>query len=168
MVIWVIRSLLCSYSVYSYHLFLISSAPIRSILFLSFIMPIFAWNVPLVSLIFLKRSPVFPILLSSSIFLQWSPRKLSYLSLLFFWNSAFRWVYHSFPPLSFTSLLVSAICKAFSDNHFVFFFLIYFSFGLVLITSSYTMLHSSSGTVSTRWIPWIYLSLPLYNHKDLI
>ena len=36
-------------SVYSCHLFLISSASVRSIPFLSFIEPIFAWNVPLVS-----------------------------------------------------------------------------------------------------------------------
>ena len=36
-------------SVYSYHLFLISSASVRSILFLSFAVPIFAWNIPLVS-----------------------------------------------------------------------------------------------------------------------
>ena len=50
-------------SVYSCHLFLISSASVRSIPFLTFIEPIFAWNVPLVSLIFLKRSLVFPILL---------------------------------------------------------------------------------------------------------
>ena len=46
------RSFLYSSSVYSYHLFLISSASLRSIPFLSFIEPIFAWNVPLVSLIF--------------------------------------------------------------------------------------------------------------------
>ena len=46
---------LCSSSVYSSH-FLISSASVRSVLLLSFIVPIFAWNVPLVSLIFLKRS----------------------------------------------------------------------------------------------------------------
>jgi len=46
--------------VYSCHLFLVSSASVRSIPFLSFIKPIFAWNVPLVSLIFLKRSLVFP------------------------------------------------------------------------------------------------------------
>ena len=45
-------------SVYFYHLFLIFSASVRSIPFLSFIEPIFAWNVPLVSLIFLKRSLV--------------------------------------------------------------------------------------------------------------
>src|SRR5574337_894489 len=41
-------------SVYSCHLFLISSASVRSIPFLSFIKPIFARNVPLVSPIFLK------------------------------------------------------------------------------------------------------------------
>ena len=51
------------FSVYSCHLFLIPSASVRSIPFLSFIEPIFTWNVPLVSLIFLKRSLVFPILL---------------------------------------------------------------------------------------------------------
>ena len=40
---------LYSSSVYSYHLFLVSSASVRSLLFLSFIVPIFAWNVPLIS-----------------------------------------------------------------------------------------------------------------------
>ena len=39
----------CGSSVYSCHLFLISSASVRSILFLFFIEPIFAWNIPLVS-----------------------------------------------------------------------------------------------------------------------
>ena len=43
------RSFLYS-SVYSCHLFLVSSASVRSIPFLSFIVPIFAWNFPLVSL----------------------------------------------------------------------------------------------------------------------
>ena len=52
------RSFLYSSSVYSCYLFLISSASIRSIPFLSFIVSIFTWNVPLVSL-FLKRSLVF-------------------------------------------------------------------------------------------------------------
>ena len=59
------RSFLYSSSVYSCHLFLISSTSVRSIPFLSFIEPIFAWNVRLVALIFLKRSLVFPILLFS-------------------------------------------------------------------------------------------------------
>ena len=73
---------------YSCHL-LISSASVRSTSFLLFIEPIFAWNVPLVSLIFLKRSLVFPILLFSSISLHWSLRK-AFLSLLDIWNAAFR------------------------------------------------------------------------------
>ena len=45
------RSFLDSSSVYSCHL-LISSASARSLPFLSFIEPIFAWTVPLISLIF--------------------------------------------------------------------------------------------------------------------
>ena len=44
---------------YSCHLFLISSVSVRSIPFLSFIKPIFAWNVPLASLIFEEISSVF-------------------------------------------------------------------------------------------------------------
>ena len=72
---WSWRSFLYSYSVYSCHL-LVSSASVRSIPFLSFIEPIFAWNVPLVSLIFLKISLVFPILLFSSISLHWLLRKV--------------------------------------------------------------------------------------------
>ena len=70
MVIWVIKIFLYSSSVYSCHLFLISSASVKSILFLSFIVPIFAPNVPLVSLTSLKRSLVFHSLLFSSISLH--------------------------------------------------------------------------------------------------
>ena len=70
-----LRSLLDSSSAYSRYLFLISSASVRSIPFLSFTVPIFAWNVPLVSLIFLKRFLVLLILLFSSISLHWSLRK---------------------------------------------------------------------------------------------
>ena len=96
---WVITPLWLSFVQFCCHLFLISSASVRSIPFLSFTVPIFAWNVPLVSLIFLKRSLVFPILLFPSISLQWSPRK-AFLSLLaILWNSAFKWVYLSFSSL---------------------------------------------------------------------
>ena len=105
------RSFLYSSSIYSCHLFLISSASVRSIPFLSFIVPIFTWNVPLVSLIFLKRSLVFPILLFS-ISLHWSLWK-AFLSLLaILWNSALRWIYLSFSPLPsllfFSQLFVRA------------------------------------------------------------
>ena len=73
--------ILHSSSVYSWHLFLISSASVRSIPFLSFIVPTFAWNVHLVSLIFLKRSLVFLNLLFYSISLYRSLRR-AFLSLL--------------------------------------------------------------------------------------
>ena len=69
-------------------------------------------------------------------------------------------------PLSFASILFSAICKASLDNHFA--FLHFFPLGVVLITASCTMLwtsiHSSSATLSIRSNP-LKLSLPLYNHK---
>ena len=128
---------------------------VRSIPFLSFIEPIFAWNVPLVSLIFLKGSLVFPILLFSSISLHWSLRK-AFLPLLgILWNSTFKLVYLSFSPLPFTSLLFSDICKASEDNYFA--FLHFFLMGMVLITASCTMSwtsnHSSSGTLSIRSNP---------------
>ena len=57
---------------------------------------IFAWNVPLVSLIFFKRSLVFPILLFSSITLHWSLRKALLSLLASLWISAFKWEYLSF------------------------------------------------------------------------
>ena len=91
------RSFLYSSSVYSCHLFLISYASFRSLPFLSFIEPICAWNVPLVPLIFLKRSLVF--LLFSSISLHWSLRKAFLSLLVILWNSAFRCLYLSFSPL---------------------------------------------------------------------
>ena len=95
------RSFLYSSSVYSCYLFLISSAYVRSIPFLSFIEPIFAWNVPLISLIFLKRSLVFPILLFSSVSLHRSLRK-AFLSLLaIIGNSAFKWEYLFFFSFAF-------------------------------------------------------------------
>ena len=94
---------LYSSSVYSCHLFLISSASVRSIPFLSFIVPIIAWNSPLVSLIFLKWSLVFPILLFSSISSHCSLRKPFLTLFAILWNSAFRCVYLSFSPMPFTS-----------------------------------------------------------------
>ena len=105
---WLSRSLrpfLYSSSVYYCHLFLISSASVinRSLLLLSFILPILAWNVPLMSLIFLKRSLVFSILLFSSIYLHCSFKKAFLSLLVILWNSAFCWVYPSRPAWPFTS-----------------------------------------------------------------
>ena len=123
------------------------------------------WSgVPLLSPL---RTLVFPILLFSSISLHWSLRR-AFLSLLaILWNSTFRCIYLYFSPLPFTSFLFSAIWKASSDNHFA--FLHFFFLGMALITASCIMswmsIHSSSGTLSIRSKPWIYLSFPLYNHK---
>ena len=148
----------------SYHPFLISSASVRSIPFLSFIVPIFAWNFPLVSLIYLKKFLVFPILLFSSISLHWSLRK-AFLSLL-----AILWTLHSdgylFLFLLCLSLLFSAICKASSDNHFV---LLHFSWGRSWPLPS-VQCHEPLSIVLQALclsdvIPWSYVSLSLYNCK---
>ena len=94
----------CSYSVYSCHLSLISSASTRSLPFLSLIVPSFWWNLPLISPILLKIFLIFPLLLFSSISLHCSLKK-AFLSLLaILWNSAFFWVYLFLSPLPFTSL----------------------------------------------------------------
>ena len=109
-------------------------------------------SVPLVSLIFLKRSLVFPILLFSSISLHWSLRK-AFLSLLaVLWNSAFKWVCLSFSPLLFASLLFTAICKASSDSHLLFFH--FFFLELVLIPVSCIVIFGLQN--HCRWClhPW--------------
>ena len=97
------RSFLYSSSVYSCYLFLISSDSIRTIPFLSFMVPIFAWNVTLVSLIFLKRSLAFLFYFPPFLCIDlWRKAFLSLPAIL--WNSAFKWVYLSFSPLPFTSI----------------------------------------------------------------
>ena len=53
----------------------------------------------------------------SSISLHRSLRKAFSSLLAILWNSAFKWVYLSFSPLLFASLLFTAICKASSDCH---------------------------------------------------
>ena len=72
-----------SSSVHSCHLFLISSASVRSLNFLSFIVPILAWSVPLVAPIFLKQSILLTILLFSSNSYTVHLWRFSNLSLLF-------------------------------------------------------------------------------------
>ena len=142
------RYFLYSSSVYSCHLFLISSASVRSIAFLSFIALTYAWNIPLVSLIFLKWSLVFPTLLFSSISLHWSLNK-AFLSLLaILWNSAFKRMYLSFSLSLFASLLFTAIFKASSNSHFAFFH--FFFLGTVLLPISCIMLQTSIHSSSSR------------------
>ena len=127
----------------------ISSTSIGSLLFLSYIVTIFTWNVPLVSLIFLKSSLIFPIQLFSFISLHYLLKK-TFLSLLaILWNSAFSWYIFPFLPcLSlhfFSQLFVRPL-------HFA--FLHFFFLGLILVITFCTMLwtpvRSSSGTLSDQ------------------
>ena len=160
------RSSLYSSSVYPCHHFLISSASVRSITFLSFIVPIFAWNIPLVSLIFLKRSLVFPILLFSSICIDKSGR-LSHVSFLFF--GTLRSEGYIFPFLLCLSLLffsqlyvgppqttILPICISFPWG---------WSWSLPPIQCHKPLSIVICAICLSDLIPWIYLSLPLYNHK---
>ena len=68
--------------------------PSSVLFFLSFIVPILAWNVPLIVPVFLKRSLAFPILSFSSVSLHSSLRRLSELSLLVS-GTVTNWVYLS-------------------------------------------------------------------------
>ena len=150
-IIWFIKIFFIHSFMYSFHLFLSSSASLRSLPFLSYIAPIIGWKSPLMFPIFLKWSLVFLLLLFSSSIKHCSLKKaLSLLATL--WNSAFNWLYLSLSPLLFTSLLSSAIQKASSDNHFT--FLLFFFFGMVLFTTSCTILwisvHSFLGTFLSR------------------
>ena len=101
-----LRPFLYSSSVHSCD-FSISSASVRSIPFLSFIVPIFAWSVPLVSLIFLKRSLVFPILFFLLFLCTDNWGKLLYLSLLFFGTLHFNGISFLF---SFAFCFSSFLC----------------------------------------------------------
>ena len=115
---------------------------------------------------FLEEISSLPILLFSSVSFHWSLRK-AFLSLLaVLWNSAFKWVYLSFSPLPFTSLLFIAICKASSVNHFAFLHFFFLRMGSLPPVQCYepqsTVLHA---LCLSDLIPWTYFSLLLYNCK---
>ena len=101
-------------SVYSCHLFIICSASIRSLPFLSFIEPILAWNVPFISPVSWWDSS----LTHSIVFLHTLHCSFKKAPLTVLWKSAFIWVYLSLSLLPFTFLLSSALSKASSDNYF--------------------------------------------------
>jgi len=117
--------------------------------------PIFAWNVPLISLIFLKRSLVFPILLFSSILCNDPWGRLSYLSLLFF--GTLHPDEYIFPFLLCLSLLFFSQLFVRPPQTTILPFLHFFFLGMVLITDSCTIsrtsIHSSSGILSIRSNP---------------
>ena len=154
-------------SVSSCHLFLIAYASVRSMPFLSFIESIFAWNGPLVSLIFLKRSQSCPFYCFPLYFFALITEEGFLISPCYSLELCMQMIYLSFSPLPLASFFLSAICKASSENQFCLLHL--FFLVMVLITASCTISwnssHSSSGILSIRSNPWIYLSLPLHNLK---
>ena len=113
-----LRSFLCSYSVYNCHLYLISSASIRSILFLSnkgSLHETFPW-----SPIFLKDLESFPFCCFPLFLCIVRFRRLSYLSLLYSGTELCNSVLYIFPflpcslllffPQLFASLLRQRLC----------------------------------------------------------
>ena len=133
------------FCVFFCYLFLISSASVRSIPFLSFIEPIFAWNVPLVSNFLEEISS-----LSHSVVFLYFFALIVEEDFLFspciLWNSAFRCLYLSFSPLHFTSLLFISICKASPDNH---------------LYSPWTSLGQNTGVGSLSLLQGIFLTQEL-------
>ena len=135
--------------------------------FLSFIEPIFAWKVPLVSVIFLTRSLVFPILLFSSLCivdLGW----LSSLSLLFF--GTLHSEVCTFPFVFCVSLLFFSqlfVRPSQTATCLLNFFFLGMVFIIACCTVLWTSICSSSGTLSDL-IPWIYLIFLLYNPKGFV
>ena len=98
------RSFLYSSSVYSCHLFLISSASVK---FLTISVLYCAHPCMKCSLdisYFLEEISSLSHSIVSSISLHWSLRKIFLSLLVILWNSPFRWVYLSFSPLPLASL----------------------------------------------------------------
>ena len=154
------RSFLYGSSVYSCYLFLISSVSVRSIPFLTFHLCMKC------SLGISNFLEAISSLSHSVVFLYFFAliTKEGFLVPLCYSLEFCTQVDISFlSPLPFTSLLFSAICKAFWDNHFA--FVHFFFLVMVLIIASCTMsqasVHSSSGTVyqfqsldSSCHFPW--------------
>ena len=165
------RSFLCSSSVYSWHLFLIFSASVRSIPFLSFIVPIFGWNTKIPSLGISNFLEEISRLSHSIVFLYFFAliTEEGDLSLLFF--ETLHSNGYIFPFLLCFSFLFFSQLFVRPPQTAILLFLNFFFLEMVLIPLSYTMswtsIHSSLCTLSDL-IPWIYLSLPLYNLRDLI
>ena len=144
------------FSVYSCHLFLISSASVRSTPLLSFIEPILAWNIPLVSLIFLEE--IFSLSHSVVFLYFFAPitEEGFLISPCYSLELCIQMgIYLSFSLCFLLLFCFIAIWKASSQSHFA--FLHFFFLGMVLIpvscTMSQTSAHSSSGTLSIRSSP---------------
>ena len=162
-----LRPFLYSSSVYSWHVFFISSAllgpchfcPLSRMSLHEVFLGISNFHEEISSL---SHSFVFLYLL------HWSLRKAFFSLLAILSNSAFKWVYVSFSPLPFTSLLFLVIWKTSSHSHFAFIHFFFLGWFWAQCHEPWTIVLQA--LCVTDIIPWIYLSLPLYNHKgfDLV
>jgi len=155
---WLSRSLksfLYSSSVYCCHLFLICSASVRSIPFLSFIEPIFACKCSLGISNFLEEISSLSYSIVFLYFFTLISEEGFYISSCYSLKLCIQMDISFLFSFAFHFSLFTAICKASSDNHFA--FLHFFSFGMVLTPAScimsWTSVHSSSGTLSIRSNP---------------
>ena len=131
-----------------------------------------AWSVPLISPILLKRSLVF-LILFSSISLHCSFKKAFFffnLALLFF--GTLHSVGYIFPFLLCLSFLFSPQLFARLPQTIILPSSSYFSLGWFWSLPPVQCYEPPSIALQALslpdLIPWIYLSLPLYNHRDLI
>ena len=138
---------LYSSSVYSCHL-LISSASVRSIPFLSFIEPIFAWNVPMVSLIFLEEisSPSHSVVFLY--FFAFITEEGFLVSSCYSLELCIQMLYLSFSPLLFFKIFL----------YFYFYFILLYNTVLVLpyIDMNPPQVYMSSQTWTPIWPPTPY------------
>ena len=131
-------------------------------------MPILAWNIPLVSLTFLKRSLVFPFYYFPLFLCIVHIWRLSYLSLLFFRTLHSNGYIFSF--LLRLSLLFFSQLFVRPPQTTILPLCISFSWGWSWSPPP-VQCHRHLSTIFQALclsvlIPWIYLSLPLYNHKE--
>ena len=143
------RSFLHS-SVYSCHFFLIPSDSVRSLPFLSFFVPIFAWNVSLVSLNFLEEISSLSHSVVFLYFFALIAEEGFLISPCFSLELCVQMGLSFLLSFDFHFSSFSATCTASSDRPFCLFAFLFL--GMVLIpvscTMSWTSVHSSSGTLS--------------------
>ena len=159
---WSLRPFMYS-SLYSCCHFLNSSASVRSLLFLSFFVPMLVWNILIMSN-FLKEISSLSHLLFSSTSLNCSLKKAFLFLLAILWNSAFSWVYLFLSPLisTFLSYLISIFRQSF---FFLVILLHWDDFSHCLLCYKPLSIVLKAFCIPDL-IPWIYSSPPLYNHTE--
>ena len=152
---------------YSCHLFLISSVSVRSLLFLSFYCAHLCMKYSLGSSNFLEEISS---LFHSIIFLYFFAlitEEGFLISSFYSLELCIQMLISFLFSFAFTSLLFTAICKASSDNHlpFCISFSWWWSWSLTHVQCQEPLSIVLQALYLSDLIPWIYLSLPLYNCK---